>query len=522
MATKTTGSIFNDSDAKTSWGAWTKYFSFPISTINNALNNTSNVPQNAKINSVKINVTARFEVSGSARVYLKFGIGGNGSISKELLGENQIGSTAFSGSETQSATLPLSSTEPSYAVSTANGSYFTICIYTSNNLPKTFWVDSVTLTIDYTEHTHSYTSKVTTAATCTSAGVKTYTCSCGHSYTESIAALGHSYGSPTYTWSSDGKSCTAKRVCSNNSSHTESATATITSAVKTAATCTTKGTTRYTAKFSVSWASTQTKDVQDIAAKGHTWVNATCTAPKTCSVCGATEGSARGHLYTIDVTKPTETSIGYTTHRCIYCDDSYTDTYTCLITFKNGNGSVLQTGEVALGDTPVCSKTPTKASTAEYTYTWDTSNPWTPVIVPATQSQTYEPNFTATKRKYKITIVWRDESVVFNNGSTEGEYGKNTYLPVMDIEGYRFVKWSDGNTDYPIRTVLITGEATYTAIYEKIAIPIKVNGKQVTGCYIVPSTKTVIFDVGTTPTVDAIPENSYPLKKIHINGNRTY
>ena len=41
---------------------------------------------------------------------------------------------------------------------------------------------------------HSYSSKVTTAATCTAAGVKTYTCSlCGHSYAEPIAATGHSY-----------------------------------------------------------------------------------------------------------------------------------------------------------------------------------------------------------------------------------------------------------------------------------------------------------------------------------------
>lgn len=28
---------------------------------------------------------------------------------------------------------------------------------------------------------------------------------------------------------------------------------------------------------------------------GHSWINATCTTPKTCSVCGATEGSALGH-----------------------------------------------------------------------------------------------------------------------------------------------------------------------------------------------------------------------------------
>jgi len=40
-------------------------------------------------------------------------------------------------------------------------------------------------------HVHSYTSAVTTAATCEGKGVKTFTCSCGDSYTEDIPALGH-------------------------------------------------------------------------------------------------------------------------------------------------------------------------------------------------------------------------------------------------------------------------------------------------------------------------------------------
>lgn len=53
-------------------------------------------------------------------------------------------------------------------------------------------------------HTHSYTGKVTKAATCTTAGVKTYTCSCGNSYTESIPATGHSY---------DGGTVTAQATC---------------------------------------------------------------------------------------------------------------------------------------------------------------------------------------------------------------------------------------------------------------------------------------------------------------------
>ena len=54
-------------------------------------------------------------------------------------------------------------------------------------------------------HTHSYSSKVTTAATCGKEGVKTFTCSCGHSYTEKIAATGqHSWKTAT---------CTTPKTC---------------------------------------------------------------------------------------------------------------------------------------------------------------------------------------------------------------------------------------------------------------------------------------------------------------------
>ena len=42
-------------------------------------------------------------------------------------------------------------------------------------------------------HEHSYTSKVTKAATCTTDGVRTFTCSCGDTYTEVIKATGHKF-----------------------------------------------------------------------------------------------------------------------------------------------------------------------------------------------------------------------------------------------------------------------------------------------------------------------------------------
>ncbi len=50
---------------------------------------------------------------------------------------------------------------------------------------------------EYNPHTHSYISKVTKAATCTATGKKTYTCSCGDSYTKTIAKKSHTYKSVT-------------------------------------------------------------------------------------------------------------------------------------------------------------------------------------------------------------------------------------------------------------------------------------------------------------------------------------
>ncbi|MCM1500061.1 MAG: hypothetical protein NC124_16485, partial [Clostridium sp.] len=44
-------------------------------------------------------------------------------------------------------------------------------------------------------HTHSYSVTETKAASCTEAGIKVYSCSCGDSYTEGIPATGHSYHS---------------------------------------------------------------------------------------------------------------------------------------------------------------------------------------------------------------------------------------------------------------------------------------------------------------------------------------
>jgi uncharacterized repeat protein (TIGR02543 family) len=147
--------------------------------------------------------------------------------------------------------------------------------------------------------TAEVTSKVKTAATCDKAGVTTYTAkfknelfSAQTKDVEDIPATGHKYGTPVYTWSEDGKSCTATAVCETDKKFTVTETVEVTSAVKTPATCDKKGVTTYTAKFKNKLFSVQTKDVEDIPATGehkygkpvYTWSEdgKSCTATAVC------------------------------------------------------------------------------------------------------------------------------------------------------------------------------------------------------------------------------------------------
>ncbi len=96
------------------------------------------------------------------------------------------------------------------------------------------WVDSNGKAVDlskitanikvyasFTGTAHSYTSKVTTNPTCTATGAKTFTCTCGRSYTESVAATGHSYDEGIITTA---PTLTTKGVktftCRNDKTHT--------------------------------------------------------------------------------------------------------------------------------------------------------------------------------------------------------------------------------------------------------------------------------------------------------------
>ena len=179
--------------------------------------------------------------------------------------------------------------------------------------------------------TKSATVNVKVDATCEGSGTTTYTVTFENTAFETqikdvqdIDAIGHSYGEPTYTWSADGKSCTAKRICENDSEHIETEEATISDEVKTAATCLTKGTTTYTATFENDAFITQTKDVQDISATGHFWGATTytwsydgssCTARRVCQ-------NDSEHVETEEATMIDRVKIPAT------CEEDGTTTYT--------------------------------------------------------------------------------------------------------------------------------------------------------------------------------------------------
>jgi LPXTG-motif cell wall-anchored protein len=123
------------------------------------------------------------------------------------------------------------------------------------------------------------TYAVKKAPTCLNAGTGTYTATFSAAYgfpaqTKDVLlhAIGHTWGTATYTWTQTetGYTCTAKRVCKNDSAHVENETVTGDYSVITEPTCLAAGLGRYQVSFKADWAKDASKDVS-IPALGHDW-----------------------------------------------------------------------------------------------------------------------------------------------------------------------------------------------------------------------------------------------------------
>ncbi|MBE7002297.1 MAG: CAP domain-containing protein [Ruminococcaceae bacterium] len=186
-------------------------------------------------------------------------------------------------------------------------------------------------------HTHSYSSTVTKAATCSAEGVKTCACSCGDAYTERIAKTAHNYKDTVIAPSCTNGGYTTHTCTTCGTSYSDAktnATGHAYSAVKNQnPTCTQQGYTLYRC----SRCEASYKDNVKPAA-GHdydvTSNTATCTADgkktETCYFCGdkkVTNSPAKGHGTTRTETKDATTeAAGYTRVVCTVCNGVISET----------------------------------------------------------------------------------------------------------------------------------------------------------------------------------------------------
>ena len=172
------------------------------------------------------------------------------------------------------------------------------------------WNDDFTVTATFTcgnDASHvktvnaAVTNAVTTAATCETTGVRTYTAKVtfeGKEYTdtktETLPATGHAYGEPVWKWNDD-FTASATFTCGNNAAHVENVTATVTNEVTTEATCKADGVRTYTAKVTFEgkeYTDTKTEvipatshDTKLVGAKDATCTEDGYTGNEVCKVC---------------------------------------------------------------------------------------------------------------------------------------------------------------------------------------------------------------------------------------------
>ena len=212
--------------------------------------------------------------------------------------------------------------------------------------------------------------KITKAATCTTAGTKTYTCTrCKKTRTETIAATGHKAvkdaavaATCETTGKTEGSHCS---VC-NTVIKAQTTTAALghswdSGKVTKAATCTTAGTKTYTC--------TRCKKTrtETIAAAGHKAVKDAAVAA-TCETTGKTEGSHCSVCNTVIKAQTTTAALGHSwdggkVTKAATCTAAGTKTYTCTRCKKTRTETIAATGHKAVKDAAVAATCETTGKT---------------------------------------------------------------------------------------------------------------------------------------------------------------
>ena len=150
-------------------------------------------------------------------------------------------------------------------------------------------------------------------------------------------------------------------------------------------------------------------------------------------------------------------------------------------TFKDYDGTVLKTGKVDEGTAPTPPADPTRAATAQYTYTFAG---WNPTVWPITKKTTYTATYTATVNKYTITATSSDADLwtvspasvanveygtaltVADNVITVGTWESAPTITATAGEWNTFTGWLDWTTGLPDIPSTVTGNITVEAEFE--------------------------------------------------------
>ena len=189
--------------------------------------------------------------------------------------------------------------------------------------------------------------------------------------------------------------------------------------------------------------------------------------------------STREFTYVFDHWSPAPEAVSATSVK------SYTAVYREVakkytITFKNEDNSVIETKQFVYGETPVCSKTPAKANTAQYTYSFA----WEPQIQTVMADATYKAKFTETTNKYTIKLQCNIAGKCSFTGAGTYNYGTGVSIAATPAEGYEFVKWQERAGDANLGSVTVNGDITLTAVVKESAKPdpkdltVGINGSQ--------------------------------------------
>lgn len=174
-----------------------------------------------------------------------------------------------------------------------------------------------------------------------------------------------------------------------------------------------------------------------------------------------------------------------------YASITYTQPSYYALTVNASTGGTVTGGGTYVENTAVTIKA---SPNTGYKFTkWSDGNTNATRSVTVTSAATYTAYFE--KLTYTVTATAGTGGTVSGGGTYE--YGTSVTLTATPSEGYKFVQWSDGNTN-ATRTFTVTGNVSLTASFSTTNLNnIYVGTKQTSGVYI-GTTKAKAVYVGTT------------------------